>query len=266
MGALHRVDRADPGVRLDLRTLLRRILPDASSATGADPAARSAGRSHGVGAVSADRMVDRPDRGFWALADGVGDDPAGGVAAAALVDALAALADAASPGIDAIRTVLVRVNAAVRAARLAPGRVTGASVVALHHAEGVATILWAGDARAYRCRAGRFALLTRDHDVARELVDTGTVPAERAAALPNAQVVTRAIGLAPGIEIETVAVAVAPGDMLLLCSRALASNVPASMIARRLRPPAEETVDALIEAASSANGSDGVSVLAIEVC
>lgn len=220
-------------------------------------AARSAARG---GAA----MLDRPDRGVFAIADAIGTRTGDAVAAAAVIDALAKLTDLSAPTTAAIRALLGRVDDAVRATRLDPRRSAGASVAVLHLGDRLATVLWAGDCRVYRYHDGALDLLTRDHSALHELIDAGIAVPARAGAHPH--LVTRAIGLGPGLEIDTATVPVAAGDRLLLCARGLSSTLPATMISRRLRMPAAAAADALIEAASCMGAADGGPLIAIEVC
>lgn len=247
-----------------LGRLLRRIRPQSPADMSVGVAARSAARSQRgrSGPDGRSRTLDRPDRGLWAIADQIAA-AAPCIAVSATIGALQVLAEAGAPGPRAIRATLERADATLRAARV--GCADGASVVALHLDRGAATILWAGDSRAYHCRDGVLTLLTRDHSVAQELIDTGTYPSDRGTPPAPTHVVTRAVGVATGIEIETIAVPVATGDVLMLCSRELSRRLPASMIAGRLRAPVADAADALVEAAGCLGVRHGVSVVAIAV-
>ena len=62
--------------------------------------------------------------------------------------------------------------------------------------------LWAGDSRAYLLRDGAVCPLTRDHSLVQQLVDSGDLTPEAALNHPNSNVITRAIGHIPKLEIE----------------------------------------------------------------
>ena len=100
-------------------------------------------------------------------------------------------------------------------------RTIGSTVVAIAADGGSFACLWAGDSRAYLARDGVLVQLTRDHSLVQHLVDIGEIDAADAATHPNANVIMRAVGAAPELQIDTVEGQVAPGDAFLLASDGL---------------------------------------------
>ncbi|MDF9895867.1 UNVERIFIED_ORG: serine/threonine protein phosphatase PrpC [Pseudomonas vranovensis] len=78
--------------------------------------------------------------------------------------------------------------------------------------------LWAGDSRLYRLRDGRLEGISRDHSYVQELQDSGLLSEAEARVHPRANIVTRAIGVEPELELESVPLHILPGDTYLLCS------------------------------------------------
>ena len=119
-----------------------------------------------------DAYLALPERGLWAVADGMGGHAFGDLASRAVVDALAGLAAPASMAgfINAARARLNEVNDALRGeARARSVPVMGSTVVVLLACGRETACLWAGDSRIYLVRGGRLQQLTRDHSQAEEL-------------------------------------------------------------------------------------------------
>ncbi|ONG52008.1 protein phosphatase [Pseudoroseomonas deserti] len=213
-----------------------------------------------------DAVVQRPDLGLWAVADGAGGHGGGDVAAAAAAAAL----EGVPPGLSAVEMlaqIRLRIGAADaelrrRAAALGPGRVMATTVVALLLRQAHFACLWAGDSRAYRLRGGVLKPLTRDHSLVQQMVDAGELDAEEAEQHPQANVILRAIGGGEaGAELEKISGAVLPGDLFLLCSDGLFKAVPEASLAQLLGQGADAR--ALIQAALKAGARDNVSAIVL---
>ncbi|MGC2412909.1 MAG: protein phosphatase 2C domain-containing protein [Stellaceae bacterium] len=199
--------------------------------------------SHGlthVGLVrrrNEDAFLDRPERGLWVVADGMGGHEEGDYASARVIAALAELEPPGEFGevIDAAAGRLCEVDAELRAraSRLGPGAAIASTVVVLFADPREFAVLWAGDSRAYRWRNGRLRQLTVDHSHVQDLVDAGLLPAEAAALHPKSHIVTQAIG-AGRLEFGTLREALIPGDRFLLCSDGLTNMVSDTEIAREI--------------------------------
>lgn len=249
---------------MNLATLLRRRPRDLPPVA-LDDAFRSASRTHvgRVRTVNEDRLLDRPDRGLWAVADGMGGHSAGAAAAATVVDALETLLDT-QDRIDeaAVRAVLARANRVIHDGVRGTAATSGATVVVVS-LDGVrATICWAGDSRAYRIRSGSAECLTRDHSVVQEMVDAGVLTEAAAERHPQANVVTRALGVAPTIAVDSVTTMLEPGDRLLLCSDGVSRSIDARDF---IMIPAEvdAIADRLLANALQRDGGDNATVIVI---
>jgi serine/threonine protein phosphatase PrpC len=225
---------------------------------------RSVARSH-VGLVriiNEDRVFDCPDRGIWAVADGMGGHAGGDLAAQAVVDRLRALTmgDRAL-GFTDMLVALGQANGDIRQRNDALRTGAGATVVAAMIERGTAHIAWAGDSRAYRLRHDGLDLLTHDHSLVQELVDAGLLPADRAESHPQSHVVTRALGVDDDPRLQTLSVRLKPGDRLLLCSDGLSRSLAAA-------DAAGDMIDGLAERmlanALERDGSDNVSLIILE--
>jgi serine/threonine protein phosphatase PrpC len=223
---------------------------------------RSTARTHvgRVRKVNEDRILDRPDRALWAVADGMGGHRGGDIAAELAVAALRDLADDPAPITDdAILAALMRANGDILARGAAAGGVIGSTIVALHIAQGEAHIFWAGDSRAYRATRGAWEQVTRDHSFVQELLDQGLIDARAAAHHPRAHVITRALGVDAAVEVERVSFAIAADEVILLCSDGLSRSLDPAAIA----DPGDREADQLLAEALQKDGSDNISFLVI---
>jgi protein phosphatase len=78
----------------------------------------------------------------------------------------------------------------------------GSTCVALLVHPGGTEVAHIGDSRAYLVRKGQLWPLTRDHSMVQQMVDAGLLRAEEAAAHPDSNKITRALGMRPDSEVE----------------------------------------------------------------
>ncbi len=209
-----------------------------------------------------------PNAGIWAVADGMGGHDRGDWAASAVVEAIAAVepSEDFEQGVAAVADAIHCANDRIFAEAESTGAQMGATVVAAVMRERRFGMLWAGDSRAYVLRNNVLHRLTRDHSQVQELVDEGLLPVEAAEGHPMSNVLARAVGVRPELELDAVTDEMKPGDIFLLCSDGLHSIVEDAEIARLLDPAASQADPAVLIAASLERGApDNVTVVTIEV-
>jgi len=128
---------------------------------------------------------------------------------------------------------------------------------------GMLAIAHVGDSRAYLLRHGRLSLLTADHSAVWEEIQAGRMTREEAEANRYRHVITRAIGIAPDVEVDTSLHSLEVGDILLLCSDGLTTEVNEREIAQILVSSADpqEACNRLVESALHHGGSDNVTAI-----
>jgi serine/threonine protein phosphatase Stp1 len=234
------------------------------------PHYRSAARTH-VGAVrerNEDAVLDRPEIGLWAVADGAGGHQRGDYASARIITALSELTPPPSPAllVDDVRTRLGSINRELRAkaADIGPRAMICSTVIVVLIAGARSCCLWAGDSRCYLLRAGGLRQISHDHSYVQNLLDRGEIGPEAAADHPLANVVTNLVGAEDGLALEERWDHLVPGDILLLCSDGLCRALADPDIAVILREhPVEAAADRLIESAVSRSAKDNVSAVVI---
>jgi type VI secretion system protein ImpM len=203
--------------------------------------------------VNQDAYVECSQAGLWAVADGMGGHSDGEVASRMVCDAFADFVPDGSfdQAIDQADRRIQEVNDfLVRAAHRPNHPVrSGSTVVALLARGSRCAVLWAGDSRVYRWRAGRLQLLTHDH-----CADGGSTA------------ITRAVGGGDTtLLLDVVRDRVQTGDRFLLCSDGLTRPLSESQIADCMAHADLRTaVDGLIQATLSAGAPDNVTALIVE--
>ncbi len=229
----------------------------------------SASRTH-VGTVrklNEDSVLERPDRGLWAVADGMGGHAAGDFASAAVVNALNGITAPASLGalVGEVRQQLQAVNHSLsEEARQRGQEMIGSTVVVLLLFGAHAVVLWAGDSRAYLYREGELEALTRDHSQVEEFVSLGLITREQAEGHPASNIITRAVGVAGRLELDSEMFEIAAGDTVLLCSDGLYRELDSGDIRTCLAmDDCQQACDALLETALARGARDNVSVVLV---
>lgn len=231
-----------------------------------------------VRSLNEDAVVVLPACGLVVLADGMGGYAAGEVASDIAVSVITDVVEqhflhqTIVP--DELWQVLVdaalEANTAILAAALdEPAyRGMGATLVTgLFHQERL-IVAHAGDSRAYRLRDGLLVLITRDHSVLQERIDSGMVTVEEARNSSIRNLVTRALGVEPGLVVEVHEHVVERGDVYLFCSDGLNDMLADEEIARILLQTTgtlAEVGAALIDAANAAGGADNISVALVAI-
>lgn len=212
-----------------------------------------------------DAMLDRPEIGLWAVADGAGGHGAGDVASTAIIAALQTI----PPGLSAaellaqVRLKLITVHSDLQeeAERRGPGRIVASTVVVMLARGDHFAMLWAGDSRGYLLRGGVLQRVTRDHSLVQELVDQGSLREEEAESHPQANVITRAVGAHGELELDKVSGRIMEGDRYLLCTDGLFKTIPEAEIGAMLSNGSDPA--AIVTEAVGRGARDNVSVVAV---
>jgi protein phosphatase/serine/threonine-protein phosphatase Stp1 len=209
-----------------------------------------------------DSLVQRPELGLWAVADGAGGHGAGDVASQAVATALQALHAPPGQVVAAARQALLAVNTALHAEGLATRRTIATTVVALVLGEAGADLLWAGDSRAYLLRDGRLQALTRDHSLVQELLEAGEIAEDEVEEHPQGNIILRAVGAEAALALDLVQCPLRAGDRLLLCSDGLYRALPRAELTRLL---AAGGAAGLVAAALAQQPRDNVTAVVVAV-
>jgi serine/threonine protein phosphatase PrpC len=121
-----------------------------------------------------------------------------------------------------------------------------------------------GDSRAYLINRTGITQITEDHSWVEEQVRAGLLTPEQARRHPQRNLVTRALGSKPSVEVDLFEGEITAGDTLLLCSDGLTGRVGDQEIAATVREnlPAE-AARLLVDQANERGGNDNITVLIV---
>jgi protein phosphatase len=124
-----------------------------------------------------------------------------------------------------------------------------------------------GDSRLYLVRDGTITRLTSDHSWVNEQVQSGVIDSEQARNHPLRNVVTRALGGRPDLEVDVQTLEMQTGDRLLLCSDGLTTMLDDEEILRIVLggEGGVDQTDELIEAANESGGEDNTTAILLKV-
>jgi serine/threonine protein phosphatase PrpC len=205
---------------------------------------------------------------LFVVADGMGGAQAGEVASEMAVESFEESLPDGSPSTtlaEVIRGANRRIHDRSRSSEEYAGM--GTTVTAAYVGESDVTVAHVGDSRAYLWRDGELVRLTRDHSLVGELVARGKLTEEQAEAHPQRNVITRALGAEPDVQVDVEVFDARDGDVFLLCSDGLTGMIhepgvrPVLERARDLEQAGRE----LIAAANEAGGRDNITVILFRI-
>lgn len=180
-------------------------------------------------AANEDRLLALAGRGVFLVADGVGGRRAGQVASQTVVDVFTEIfnGDESNPRarLEAAITESNRriFNSSVEDAELS-GMAT--TIVALLIDDSDAVVAHAGDSRLYRYERGVLNCETEDHSEINEEVRKGMLSPALAAQDSRRNIITRALGVEPEIDVDYKTMQLREGARILLCSDGITRHIP----------------------------------------
>lgn len=208
------------------------------------------------------------------VCDGMGGHEAGQEASNLAVQTILAMVEGAPEGLAPAQVLKGAIEQAGRAVYQLGGPGPhygrpGSTVVALLIHDGGTEVAHVGDSRAYCIRGGEIHALTRDHSMVQQMIDAGFLRPEEAYGHPDANKITRALGLreTTDVELRPEPVAQEAGDIFLLATDGLwdvARPEEARDIVLSSATPAEACAK-LVELANARGGPDNVTAMVARV-
>jgi len=230
--------------------------------------------------INEDAFLVEEDRALFVVCDGMGGAAAGEVASLLAIQTIGAYArDGAigngthrgfQPRTAGLGRAVEEANRAIiqRAQQDSANAGMGTTVVAIWIGEGLASIAHVGDSRLYVRHAYGFEALTSDHSLVEAQVQAGLIDREQSLKSEHQNILLRALGREPDVEVELGEATLAVGDRLLLCTDGLTRTVTdeglAAALDRFVGDP-QGACDHLIAAANDNGGPDNVTAVVVEV-
>lgn len=232
-----------------------------------------------------DRLCADPELGLFVVCDGMGGGNAGEVASALAVETIhrhfaeamlhpdlpfvGGLDDRFTPTTNHLASAIKLANDVIyTSARDRPEwSGMGTTVVAAALTDHMLSFAHVGDSRLYLVRNQTIQPLTMDHSWVAEQVRRGFLTEEEAERSPRRNIVTRALGAEPTVDVTLGELPLFPDDFLLLCSDGLTKSVQASTILDTLldNEDAQTLSRRLITLANEAGGEDNTTVIVLAV-
>lgn len=102
----------------------------------------------------------------------------------------------------------------------------GSTATVLLISENSAFIAHVGDSRVYQLRGTKKVFRTFDHSMVFEMVSQGIITEEQARLSAQSNVITRALGIKPDVEVDIHEVSYEKGDRFVLCSDGIHGSMP----------------------------------------
>ncbi|MBQ8082118.1 MAG: Stp1/IreP family PP2C-type Ser/Thr phosphatase [Clostridia bacterium] len=204
----------------------------------------------------------------YGVADGMGGHRGGDVASHMAATELLSLLGDKEPSEEGLREAVKLVNTAIYNRQLNEPELSGmgTTLTVLWESENALLLAHVGDSRAYLLHEGALRQISEDHSLVGEMLRNGVLSKEAAAHHPYKNMITRAVGTDPLVEVDCLTLPKEQGDVWLLCSDGLSNYIPDSELQETLTlHTLEEAADLLLRAALDRGGQDNITLVIAEV-
>lgn len=204
-----------------------------------------------------------------AVADGMGGVQAGEIASEMVIDTLSTFPFRHDNPEESLAEAVRKANGFIyaKAAGQPEFRGMGTTVTAAFIRGEQALLAQVGDSRAYLIRDGEIRRLTQDHSLVGELVRNGSITAEEAMLHPQRNLLTRALGTGPEVDVDLISLSLTLDDVLILCTDGLTSLVEDRELkdeVMRFADP-QRAAEALVGLANDRGGTDNITVIVAHI-
>lgn len=208
---------------------------------------------------------------LFLVADGMGGHRGGGFASRYCAETIvAAVRESSQAAIVAVLREAVRqANTQIRqrAAEDPDLDGMGTTVVIATLAGNTLYVANVGDSRLYVHSGGKLRQITEDHSLVEAMIRNGDLDRRVARFHPNKNIITRALGGQPDVNVDFFEVALAEGDTVLLCSDGLTNMIDDEEIEEILEKQGndlEAAAGLLVQRANDYGGRDNIAVVVIK--
>lgn len=122
-----------------------------------------------------------------------------------------------------------------------------------------------GDSRCYVIDNKGIHQVTKDHSLVQQLVDNGSITIEEAAVHPNKNIITRALGTAPVVDIDIYTIDLKEIDRVILCTDGLSNSLTDLEIYEVvIETSNSDACDRLVNLSKERGGRDNITVIIFE--
>ena len=206
------------------------------------------------------------DLGLLAIADGMGGHASGEVASKMAIEILKeSLKKEGQLPPGGLSSGVKLANRTIYEAAQSQSQLNGmgTTLTALQLGGNRLSIAHVGDSRAYLIRGGMIEQITDDHTIVSEQVARGMMTKEEAARSDMRNILSRALGIAPEVDVDVEELTVSEGDQLVLCSDGLSELISEDEILSEVQSTKRPDLacDELVNLANQRGGEDNVTVI-----
>lgn len=141
----------------------------------------------------------------------------------------------------------------------------GTTIAAAICKNGQVCIAHVGDSRVYKINSQGVTLLTKDHSLAQEMLDSGQITQEEFENYPKKNIITRALGIDDKVEIDFDFTEIAEDEILLLCSDGLSGLLSDDELFDIYKNTENDLLcDEYIKAANEKGGYDNITAVVMK--
>lgn len=233
-----------------------------------------------------DAFLAAPALSLFAVADGMGGHSSGEIASRLAAEALRehfspfSREKHSAPNEDQTVVLSPTTNLLVNAFRMANQRIyrasqerketrgMGTTLVAVYFSPTSPIVGHVGDSRLYHLTRKTIRQITEDHSLAWEQYKKGLLAKEDIPFSPQKNIITRALGIRPDVDVELKTFSVEEDDYLLLCTDGLSDMLREDQMIREVYEASGDlnrACTALISLANSQGGKDNITALLIQI-
>lgn len=180
------------------------------------------------------------DHGYLVtVCDGMGGGPGGKTASTIAVnEIIAGISDSNKD--EEISNIIIKAIRRANMAIIEAGQQNpalqgmGSTATVLLVTEHSAFVAHVGDSRVYQIRGHKKVFRTFDHSMVFELVKQGVISEEQARLSTQSNVITRALGIRPDVEVDVIELSYEKGDRFALCSDGIHGSMSESELIKML--------------------------------
>ncbi len=213
-----------------------------------------------------DAFCIEKDLGLLAIADGMGGHASGEVASKMAIEILReSVKREGEPLPNRLTSGVKLANRTIYEAAQSQSQLNGmgTTLTALLLSENRLSIAHVGDSRAYLIRGGVIEQITDDHTIVSEQVARGMMTKEEAARSDMRNILSRALGIAPEVDVDMEELTVSEGDQFVLCSDGLSELISEDEILSEVRSSKRPDLACaeLVNLANQRGGEDNITVI-----
>ena len=166
------------------------------------------------------------------VCDGMGGGPGGKTASTIATEEIVAAISEAKPEEEEITNVIIKAIRRANMAIIEAGSQNpalqgmGSTATLLLLSEKSAFVAHVGDSRVYQIRGRKKIFRTFDHSMVFEMVKQGVISEEQARLSSQSNIITKALGIKPDVEVDVTELSYEKGDRFILCSDGIHGAMP----------------------------------------